>query len=391
MNVAVVGTGFAAGAHVDALRRLPGVEVAAIVGRTEERAKEFAAQVGVPRGVGTLDELLADPEVRAVHNCTPNDQHYDIDVAVLESGRHLLAEKPLARSVSECATLAALAADAPGVAGVCFNYRHFPLVQELRGRVASRPVHLLRGAYLQDWLLHDDDWSWRLDSARNGPSRAVADIGSHWLDLAEHVLGDRVVEVCASIGKLHESRVRPAEERGTFSRGNGSGERFDVDTEDFASLLVRFSRGTLGSVTVSQVTAGRKNGLRLEVDTPDAAYAWDQEEPNSLWIGHRDAPNEQLLRDPGLLAPRASPLARLPGGHQEGWADALRNLCADFYAAAAARDSGEPYEATFATFDDGAHVAELTDAVLESSARGGWTSVDARVGSVSATRPGAHR
>jgi predicted dehydrogenase len=374
VRAAVVGTGFAAGAHVDALRRLPGVEVVAIVGRNEERAREAAAELGVPRGLGSLEELLADDEIRVVHNCTPNDLHFEINRAVLESGRHLLAEKPLARDSREAVALAALAAASPGVAGVCFNYRHFPLVQELRARVSGEHAHLVRGAYLQDWLLEESDWSWRLDSVRNGASRALADIGSHWLDLVEHVLGARVDAVCASLGVLHETRVRPASERATFSRGNGDGVRFDVDTEDFATALVRFENGTKGSFTVSQVTAGRKNRLQLEVDTASAAYAWDQEEPNVLWIGHRDAPNEQLLRDPSVHR-----LARLPGGHQEGWADALRNLCADFYAAVDAREHGVEHDPMFATFDDGRHVAELTDALLESDAQGGWVPVGTKV------------
>lgn len=372
MKVGVVGTGFAAAQHVEALRRLPGVEVAALVGRTRERARAVAAELGVARPLAAVEELLADDEIRAVHNCTPNDLHFEINAAVLESGRHLLSEKPLARDAAEAAALAAIAASSPGVAGVCFNYRHFPLVQELRARLRSERVHLVRGAYLQDWLLFEDDWSWRLDTARNGASRVVADIGSHWLDLAEHVLGERVVAVCASLGVLHETRLQPESDRATFTRGTGEGTRYDVDSEDFATVLVRFAGGTQGSFTVSQVTAGRKNHLRLELDARERAYAWDQEEPNTLWIGHRDAPNELLLRDPALL--RAG-TARLPGGHQEGWADALRALCADFYAYADARERGTRHEPTVASFEDGAHVAQLVDAVLESDAQGGWVTV----------------
>jgi predicted dehydrogenase len=379
VKAAVVGTGFSAAAHVEALRRLPGVEVAAIVGRTAERAHETAAELGVQRGLGSVEELLADEEIRVVHNCTPNDLHFEINTAVLEAGRHLLAEKPLARDTREAAALAALAASSPGVSGVCFNYRHFPLVQELRARVARERPHLVRGAYLQDWLFNEDDWSWRLDTACNGASRVVADIGSHWLDLAEHVLGDRVVAVCASLGVLHETRVRPASDRATFTRGDGEGIRFDVDSEDFASALVRFASGVQGTFTVSQVTAGRKNRLQLEVDTAQAAYAWDQEQPNTLWIGHRDEPNQQLLRDPALLEAGAAGLTRLPAGHPEGWADALRSLCADFYAAVAARDGGPEHAATFATFEDGLHIAEMTDAVLESDAQGGWVALGAKV------------
>lgn len=381
IKVGVVGTGFSAAAHVEALRRLPEVEVAAIAGRTAERARETAAALGVPRAVGSLAELLADDEIRAVHNCTPNDRHFELNAEVLDSGRHLLSEKPLARDTHEARALAGLASTAPVIAGVCFNYRHFPLVQQLRTLVGSREhgvVHAVRGGYLQDWLLYETDWSWRLDTARNGASRAVADIGSHWLDLVEHVLGDRVTGICASLGVLHKTRVRPGSAGASFeARSGNGGKRHEIDTEDFASVLVKFAGGAQGSFTVSQVTAGRKNRLQVELDATDASFAWDQEQPNTLWIGHRDRPNELFLRDPALLGACAAPLARLPAGHQEGWADALRNLCADFYAAVAANERGETHEATFATFEDGCHIAELVDAVLESDAAGAWTDVTA--------------
>jgi predicted dehydrogenase len=379
IRTGVVGTGFAAAAHVDALRRLPGVEVAAIVGRTTERAREAAAELGVPRAYGSVEELLADETVRAVHNCTPNDLHLEVTTALLEADRHVLAEKPLARDGREARTLAALAAETDVVSGVCFNYRHFPLVQQLRLLVQSRrygAAHLVHGGYLQDWLLHESDWSWRLDPARNGPSRAVADIGSHWLDLVQHVLGERVVDVCASLGTLHESRRRPPEGGArTFGGGGAEGELVPVDSEDFGSVLVRFAGGAQGSFTVSQVSAGRKNRLHVELDLADGALAWDQEDPGKLWIGHRGRANELLLRDPEVLEPGA---ARLPAGHEEGWLDALRNLVADFYGAVGAHDRGEPYAATFASFDDGAQVSELVDAVLVSAANGAW----ARVGAV---------
>jgi predicted dehydrogenase len=382
IKAGIVGTGFSAASHVDALRRVPGIEVAAIVGRTAERAREAAAELGVARAYGSLDELLADEEIRVVHNCTPNDLHAEVNTALLEAERHVLAEKPLARDGREARALAALAADADVVAGVCFNYRHYPLVAQMRQLVAERrygPLHLVHGGYLQDWLLHEDDWSWRLDPARNGPSRAVADIGSHWLDLVQHVTGDRVVDLCASLGTAHEWRTRPVSERATFASGaagavDEGGERYHVDTEDFASVLVRFAGGAQGSFTVSQVSAGRKNRLHVELDGADGALAWDQEDPGKLWVGHRGRPNEVLFRDPTLLAPG---FARLPGGHEEGWLDALRNLVVDFYGAVAAHDRGEPYAPTFASFDDGAQLCELVDAVLASHVSGGWTHVGA--------------
>jgi predicted dehydrogenase len=380
IKAAIVGTGFSAGAHVDALRRLPGVELAAVVGSSRERAQEAAARWSVPRGLGSLDELLADDEIRVVHDCTPNDLHAEVNLAVLAAGRHLLSEKPLGRDGEEARAQAVAAESGGVVAGVCFNYRHYPLVQQLRTYLGSGDygaVHLVHGGYLQDWLLYETDWSWRLDEARNGPSRAVADIGSHWVDLVQHVLGDQVVEVCARLGTVHEERIEPPGGATTFSQGDGTGTRHAIGTEDFATILLRFASGLNGSLTVSQVSAGRKNRLHFEVDAAQAAFAWDQEESNRLWIGHRGEPNETLFRDPSLLDAPAAGLAHYPGGHEEGWPDALLNLLADFYAAVAAHETGAAYTPTFATFAEAAQVGAVVDAVLASSAGDSWTSLTA--------------
>jgi predicted dehydrogenase len=377
-KVAVAGTGFSAAAHVEALRRLPGVEVAALVGRTHERADAAARRLGVPRAVASVAELLRDDEIRAVHNCTPNDVHAEIGAELLDAGRHVLAEKPLALDGSEGRDLAARARAAGVVAGVCFNYRHFPVVQDARARIRSGetgPLHLVHGGYVQDWLLYETDWSWRLDSARNGRSRAVADIGSHWMDLAQHLSGDRIVEVCADLHRLHGERERPTGPTESFAASQGATERVAIDTEDAGSVLVRFAGGARGSFLVSQVSAGRKNHLTIELDGADEALAWDQEDPGRLWIGHRARPNELLTRDPGLLHAEAAPLARLPGGHEEGWADGLRNLVADFHAQVAAHERREEREHVFASFDEGAYVCALVDAILESHATRGWVAV----------------
>jgi predicted dehydrogenase len=382
IKVGLVGTGFSASAHVDAIRRLPGVELAAVVGRTVEQARAFADRHGVLEAYGSLEDLLADDALDAVHNCTPNDLHAEINLHVLGAGKHILSEKPLGRTADEARLQATTAASAGVVAAVCFNYRHFPLVQQLRGLLRSGelgPVHLVHGGYLQDWLLYENDWSWRLDPERNGPSRAVADIGSHWMDLVQHVTGESIVDVFANLGTVHEHRTRPENGgRQTFSTGEAGGQRYRVDTEDFGTLLLRFASGARGSVTVSQVSAGRKNRLQLEVDAAEGSLAWDQEDPGRLWLGHRDRPNEVLMRDPSLLAPSAAALARLPGGHEEGWADALRNLVADFYAAVDAHGRGAEHSGDFASFTDGARLAELVEAVLASDASEAWTRVGAQ-------------
>jgi predicted dehydrogenase len=375
---ALVGTGFAASAHLDALRRLPGVEVAGILGSRPERTAEAAARLGIDRAFGSLDELVADPAVDVVHDCTPNHMRAHVTTAALAGMKHVVAEKPLGLDASESAVLAGRARSAGVVAAVCFNYRHFPLVQELRSLIATGadgPIHLVHGAYLQDWLLRDDDWNWRLESAKAGGARATGDIGSHWIDLVQHVTGDRIVAVCAQLGRLHEERWRPIGDVRTFERGGGDRERVAVDTEDMASILLRFAGGAQGTCTLSQVSAGRKNRLFVEIDAAEASFAWDQEEPNSLWIGRRDGANRQILRDPALLSPEAAPLAHLPAGHQEGWADGVRNLMADVYAAVDAHGRGEPHPSTFATFDQASGVARVVEAILESDRSLAWVDV----------------
>jgi predicted dehydrogenase len=377
---ALVGTGFAASAHLDALRRVPGVEVAGILGSRPERTAEAASRLGIARVFGSLDELVADPSIDVVHDCTPNHLRAQVTGAALIGTKHVVAEKPLGLDASEAATLAGRARSAGVVAAVCFNYRHFPLVQEMRSLIASGadgPIHLVHGAYLQDWLLRDDDWNWRLESAKAGGARATGDIGSHWIDLVQHVTGDRIIAVCAQLGRLHEERWRPTGEVRTFVRGGGDRERMAVDTEDMASILLRFASGVQGSCTLSQVSAGRKNHLFVEIDAAEASFVWDQEEPNSLWIGRRDGANREVLRDPTLLATEVAPLAHLPAGHQEGWADGHRNLMVDVYAAVGAHSRDEHHHTTFATFDEASGVARVVEAILESDRSRTWVDVAA--------------
>jgi len=376
ITVGIAGAGFAASSHLDALRRLANVRVTGILASSPERTAAGAQRLGV-EPIASLDQLL---EADVVHNCTPNDVHASITDAALDAGVHVLSEKPLAYDASEAAKLARAAAEAGVVTGVCFNYRHFPLVQELRSLLASGgdgPIHLVHGAYLQDWLLKLDDWNWRLDSARAGTSRATGDIGSHWIDLAQHVTGDVVTSVTARLGTLFDERIRPPDgERQTFAAGDGHGTAMPVDTEDMAVVLFTTQRGVLGSVTISQVSAGWKNHVLLEIDAGESSFVWDQEQPNELRIGRRDGANRDVPRDPSQLHPEAARLAHFPAGHQEGWPDALRNLCIDFYGAVAADRAGETYEPTFASFDDAARVQATVEAVVRSSASGTWVDVD---------------
>jgi predicted dehydrogenase len=379
LRAAIVGAGFAASSHVDALSRLPDVEVVGVLASSPESGRTAAAKLGTDRAYSSLDELLGDT-VDVVHNCTPNASHRAISSAALERGIHVVSEKPLGLDAAEAAQLAAAAERAHVVAAVCFNYRHFPLVQQLRGALASGadgPVHLVHGTYLQDWLLQQDDWNWRLSSSVAGSSRAVADIGSHWFDLVQHITDEPIVSVTAQLARLHERRRQPIERTQTFTVGAGEGELVDVDTEDMATVLFRLRSGSTGACTISQVSAGRKNRLAVEVSTATSTYAWNQEEPNDLWIGHRDRPDQRLVRDPSLLDPRAAGLAHFPGGHQEGWPDALRNLMIDVYAKIRARDTGGAHDSTFATFAQAAQVQRVVEAVVRSDREGTWVDVGA--------------
>jgi predicted dehydrogenase len=369
LRAAIIGVGFAGATHAEALARIPGVELAAVVASSPESARAGGARLRVERTEHDYRKVLADPSIDVIHNCTPNDLHAEINHAVLEAGKHLVAEKPLATNAAETAALVEAARAHRVVTAVCFNYRYYPLVRELRALLASgeygRP-HLVHGGYLQDWLLRDTDWNWRVDAARGGPSRAVADIGAHWLDLAEFVLQDRIVSVTAKLGRLHDTRRRPGEVQ-TFARSATDGAKIAVVTEDVACVLLEFASGCLGSVVVSQVSAGRKNKLHVNIDTATAGFAWDQEDPNILWIGHRDRANEELPRDPALLGPDAARFAHYPGGHQEGWADTFKNLFLDVYAAVEADSSGSTREGSFASFADAHHGALLVEAILESN------------------------
>jgi predicted dehydrogenase len=379
VRVAVIGTGFAGGSHVEALRRVPGIEVVAVAGSSGERAQAAADRLQVPVATGDYRTLLDDAAIDAVHNCTPNDLHHEITAAALDAGKHVLAEKPLAMSSRETADLVARAERAGTVTGVCFNYRHYPLVAEARAMLADgragRP-HLIRGAYLQDWLLDAADWTWRLQSERSGASRAIGDIGSHWMDLLQHVTGRRIARVYARLGRLHEKRLRPAGPTQTFDRGGGAGaEPVAVETEDFATVLFELDDGCPGVFTVSQVTPGKRNGLTFEIDAGAVSLAWDQELPNALHIGRRDRPNEVLVRDPGLLSPAAAALAHYPAGHEEGWPDGLKNLVLDFYAGVRARRRGEPHDSSVATFADAHRITRAVEAILESQRDGSWVDI----------------
>ena len=382
IGAAVIGSGFIGTVHVEALRRI-GVHVTGVLGSTADRSAESAAALDVPRGYATLDDLLADPAVQIVHVTSPNELHHPQVKAILGAGRHVICEKPLAMTSAESGDLVAAAAASGLVTAVNFNLRFYPLNQHVSALVRGGgvgDVRLVTGRYFQDWLLFDTDWNWRLEKARGGALRAVGDIGSHWLDLTTFLTGLRVEALLADLTTFIPVRRKPAGSVLTFATDRAAETLpVEIDTEDVALILLRFAGGARGSVAVSQLSAGRKNSLVYEIDGSTSAVSWDSETPEQLWIGHRDEPNELLLRNPALMNQAGRDAARLPGGHVEGFADTFGAAFTAVYGdVLAGRPSAAP---SYATFADGHEEMRLGDAVLKSARTGRWVTikeVDAR-------------
>jgi predicted dehydrogenase len=379
VRAAVVGTGFIGMVHVEALRRL-GVEVTGIVGSSPERVREKARSHPLPEPYESFEAMLADPRVDVVHITSPNDLHHPQAKAALEAGKHVVCEKPLGLDSTETGELLRLARASGLVHAVNFNIRFYPQCREARERTADGSlgdVRLVTGSYLQDWLMYDTDWNWRLERERGGALRAVGDIGSHWIDLMTYITGCRVASVMADLTTFIPQRRQPTGPVETFAAEAGAPSATvarEIDTEDTASILLRFECGARGAVTVSQLSAGRKNALSFQVDGSREALAWRAERPDELWIGHRDEPNQVLLRDPGLLRPAAAALASVPGGHAEGFENTFRELYRAVYRAVAA--GAPPDEPDYPTFADGHEETLIAEAIAASAREGRWTDVD---------------
>jgi predicted dehydrogenase len=383
IGMGLVGPGFVGVHHIDAVRRLGFVDVVAIAASTEASAREKADALGVPRAYGSYEALVADPDVQVVHNTTPNHLHVPVIQAALARRKHVISDKPLATSSQAARTLWQNASDAGVIHAVTFNYRGNPLVQQARTMIAAGdigPVHFVHGNYLQDWLLEPTDFSWRLEPDKGGRSSAVGDIGSHWCDLAQHVVGQRIDAVLADLTTVIATRYKPALSPNAFAAEAARTERreeFAVQSEDLGTILLRFDGGARGCFSVGQVCAGHKNDLWIETSGARGSLRWSEERQNELWIGRRDRANQLLAKDPGLVSSAARPYTNLPGGHQEGWPDAFRNVLRDVYHFIL--DGKHPNDCrppAFATFEDGYHAACVVDAILDSHAAGGvWTPV----------------
>jgi predicted dehydrogenase len=375
LRAAVVGLGFIGPAHVEAIQRCGLARVEAVVSRSLEKGKAFAERWGIPRVYTSLDDLLRDGGIDAVHNCTPNALHYGINKKVLEAGIHLFSEKPLTMTAKEAKDLVELARKKGVVAAVMYNYRMFPLVIEAKRMIEGGKlgrIFAVEAEYLQDWLIYDTDYNWRLEPEMAGPTRAVGDIGTHAADLLQYLTGKHITEVMARMTTVHPVRKKPKGEVVTFAQqGAQEYEEVRVTTEDYATMLITLEGGIPGAITVSQVTAGKKNGLHVRIDGQEGSIEWFQEDPNRLYIGRRSGPNEVLMRDPSLVSRETASFIFYPGGHEEGFPDAFKNACIDFYSCILDRNRRQ----LVATLYDGYVENAFVEAVVESHQKNRWVKV----------------
>jgi predicted dehydrogenase len=377
ISAAVVGTGFIGPVHVEGLRRA-GVRVAGVLGSSPEKSRQMAERLELPRAYESFEELLADADVQSVHLATPNRLHFEQASRALRAGKHVMCEKPLAMTPAESAELVRLARQSRRAAGVNYNIRYYPLCLEAAQRVhdgAIGDIYHVAGSYVQDWLLLPTDFNWRVLAEEGGELRAVADIGTHWLDLIQFITRQHVESVFAELKTVLPIRRRPRGGVETFSGKLATEQETEpvtANTDDYGCVLMRFAGGARGVLWVSQVTAGRKNCLRFEIAGAKQTLAWNSEAPNELWIGHRDRPNESLIRDPALLGADARRHADYPGGHNEGFPDTFKQCFRAFYGAIAAGDFDA---ASFPTFADGHREIVLCDAILRSAREQRWITL----------------
>lgn len=359
--------------HLEALRRTEGVEVASVVGRESGAAEKIARGYNIP-WTTDLTETLQDPSIDAVHVCTPNATHYSLALSAFRQGKHVLCEKPLSVSVAEAEELVNVANSTKLRNCVCHNLRYYPMVQQMRAmreRGDLGEILIAQGTYSQDWLLYDTDWNWRVDPSAGGPLRAMSDIGTHWFDMVSHVTGLSVTSLNADLQIFHKQRRRPRQKNDTFGGKllqDIDAELIQVGSDDFASVSFHLGERARGTMTASQVSAGRKNRLSIEIYGTESSVAWDQERPDELWIGHRNTPNQTIIKDPSLLLCGSQQFADLPGGHSEGYDDTFKQVFRRFYASILDPAPAPEYP----QMEDGLVQIKLLDAVVASNRSRSW-------------------
>ncbi len=376
IKVGLIGTGYIGPIHLDALSRLSGVKVKTIIDVNEKLAKQAAVRFNVDNYGTDYRDIIKDPEIDVVHNCTPNKYHFRITKNALEAGKNVLSEKPLAMTLKEAEELVDLSEKKRAVTGIDFCYRYYPVVQEMAARVKhgdAGTVRMVTGSYFQDWLSMETDWSWRLLRSESGESNITADLGSHWFDLVRFITGFKVKEVFGDLATIIPVRKKPKKQVLAFEKvGKTESEDIEVELEDYSSVLFHLENGAPGSFTASQVCPGRKSDTGIEIYGSKCSYAWDHKESNKLWIGHREKPNEILMEDPVLQDPSTIKYATLPAGHPLGYRDAVLNLFRDYYSAVEGTETDMERPAFLTGYDE----MKILNAILESFRKSKWVEVD---------------
>lgn len=380
IKAGIIGMGYIGASHIEALRRIGFIECVAVADVNYSLAKQKAQDYCIPRCYETVDEMIADPEIDVIHNCTPNSLHREINEKIIRAGKHIFSEKPLAMDSAETQSMLELLAEHPQVVhGVNYCYRMNPLVQETRIRYRKGDLGkalLVHGSYLQDWLLYETDYNWRIEPEISGPSRCISDIGTHWMDIVQCILDTKIVEVCADLVTVFPTRKKPKGQVETFSTSvSQEYEVKEVKTEDYGAVLFKMDDGTSGVFFVSEVSAGRGCYLNFEIDGAKCSVAWNQEQGDRMWVGHRDADNNLVMRNPALLNKEALPYTHLAKGHPEGWNDAQVATLFAFYDFIRQGKKQGVDEKRFADFNDGHYLVRLVEAILKSGKERSWVKV----------------
>lgn len=383
IKTAVIGSGFMGAAHIEAIQRIGGVEVIAVSSNDFPTAKELQEKYSIPKFYENWQDVMLDNEVEVIHNCTPNFLHFEINKAAINTGKHILSEKPLTLTSNESDELMLLLKNKKIVNAINFNYRFYPLVQNARVEIEKGHlghIYLVHGSYLQDWLFYETDYNWRLETELGGNSRAIADIGSHWCDTVQFVTGQKIKRVFANLVTVHKTRKKPTKEVATFNGKLQSNltehKEVEINTEDAGSILIQFREGAQGVFTVSQISAGRKNHFNFEIDGSKKSISWNQERPNEMWVGYREKPNEIIMKDPSLLDESVRKYAHYPGGHPEGYPDGPKNLFNNFYKFIREKKDPNMGKPDFPTFADGHTENKIVEAIIKSSKEQKWIEIE---------------
>lgn len=362
LQVGIIGAGFIGRQHIESIRRVSNIEVVAICEHDANVARKIADEFGIIHAFGDVDVMLSQLSLDVIHNCTPSNMHYDLNKKILNAGVHLYCEKPLTLTSNESEELVALVKEKGLKAAVNFNYRHNVMVEEIKERISQKEVGdtwYVSAEYLQDWLLKETDFDWRVETQYGGNTRAIADIGSHCFDSIQYMLGEKIIAVRAKLYTLHPTRK------------NKLGTNVRVENEDSALVQIRLASGIEGVVRVSQVSAGKKNDFNLIVEGTEQALEWHQEKPDRLWIGNRDVGNTELFADAKYLSGRAKEKINLPNGHAVGWTDAFTNGINSFYQSIVNPD----WQIDYTDFEQAHHIMKIIDACVESNATDSWIEI----------------